>query len=77
MRDYTLENPRNRDLKKRRRMQILDMIMGILLFCIAVVVFISAADWADTMNGTSLVICLLALLGGLGIAIFLNIKEEL
>ena len=77
MRDYTLENPRKRDLKKRRRMQILDMIMGILLFCIAVVVFVSAADWADTMSGKSLVICLLALLGGLGIAIFLNIKEEL
>lgn len=77
MRDYTLENPRKRDLKKRRRMQILDMIMGILLFCIAVVVFVSAADWADTMSRKSLVICLLALLGGLGIAIFLNIKEEL
>ena len=76
MRDYTLENPRKRDLKKRRRMQILDMIIAIILFALAVVVILSAADWANTMKGTSLAICLTALVGGLAIAIYLNIREE-
>lgn len=76
MRDYTLENPRKRDLKKRRRTQILDMIIAIILFALAVVVILSAADWASTMNGTSLAICLTALVGGLAIAIYLNIREE-
>ena len=77
MRDYTLENPRKRDLKKRRRMKILDMITAIILFALAVVVILSAADWANTMKGTSLAICLTALVGGLAIAIYLNIREEL
>lgn len=77
MRDYTLENPRKRDLKKRRRTQILDMIIAIILFALAVVVILSAADWANTMKGTSLAICLTALVGGLAIAIYLNIREEL
>ena len=76
MRDYTLENPRKRDLKKRRRTQILDMIIAIILFALAVVVILSAADWASTMQGTSLAICLTALVGGLAIAIYLNIREE-
>lgn len=76
MRDYTLENPRKRDLKKRRRTQILDMIIAIILFALAVVVILSAADWANTMKGTSLAICLTALVGGLAIAIYLNIREE-
>lgn len=77
MRDYTLENPRKRDLKKRRRTQILDMIIAIILFALAAVVILSAADWANTMKGTSLAICLTALVGGLAIAIYLNIREEL
>lgn len=77
MRDYTLENPRKRDLKKRRRMQILDMIIAAILFALAIVVILSAADWANTMKGTSLAICLTALVGGLAIAIYLNIREEL
>ena len=76
MRDYTLENPRKRDLKKRRRTQILDMIIAIILFALAIVVILSAADWANTMKGTSLAICLTALVGGLAIAIYLNIREE-
>lgn len=76
MRDYTLENPRKRDLKKRRRTQILDMIIAIILFALAAVVILSAADWASTLNGTSLAICLTALVGGLAIAIYLNIREE-
>lgn len=76
MRDYTLENPRKRDLKKRRKTQILDMIIAIILFALAVVVILSAADWANTMKGTSLAICLTALVGGLAIAIYLNIREE-
>lgn len=70
-------NPSMKEIRKRRRERILDVIIGIVMFCLGIVFFLGGADWAVTMNWKSLAMCMTAAFLELAIAFYLNTREDL
>lgn len=68
-------NPTYREIKRRRREQVVEMVFALILFALWWPFLFGAIDFAATMNLKSLAVAGAALLGAVAIVIYLNKRE--
>ena len=76
MRDYTLVNPKAKDIRARKKREIINGIIALILMADVACVIAGAAYFETTDDAKGILIAMAALAVQVVLAILINIREE-